>query len=54
MPTNTVPTHTVPTTAMLDPMADDPVPPPLAAAQRRSAELEAAIQPARPVPGAHR
>ena len=44
MPTNTVPTHTVPTTAMLDPMADDPVPPPLAAAQRRSAELEAAIQ----------
>jgi tryptophanyl-tRNA synthetase len=36
--------NTVPTTEPLDPMSADPAAPSLAAAQRRSAELEAAIQ----------
>jgi tryptophanyl-tRNA synthetase len=36
--------NTVPTTELLDPMSADPVAPSLDAAQRRSAELEAAIQ----------
>ena len=44
MPTNTVPTNTVPDTRLLDPMPADPVAPSLAAAQRRRAELEAAIR----------
>jgi len=44
VPTNTVPANTVPDTTLLDPMPADPVAPSLAAAQRRSAELEAAIR----------
>ena len=41
---NTVPANTVPATPLLDPMPAAPVAPSLAAAQRRSAELEAAIR----------
>ena len=41
---NTVPANTVPTTPLLDPMPAAPVAPSLAAAQRRSADLEAAIR----------
>ncbi len=43
-PTNTGPANTMSATSVLDPMSADPVAQSLATAQRRSAQLEAAIQ----------